>query len=319
MALVVVAGCDKPNAAKSDPANPESTPVPVRGRTLAEARKDFTTTITKKRHVGAAAALPDEDFIKVVRYPSPAGNLEAYLVQPPSTDAKRPAIIWLVGGFGNSISQVAWTPAPVKNDQSGSAFWKAGVITMYPSLRGGNDNRGNFESFYGEVDDVLAAAEYLAKQPGVDPQRIFLGGHSTGGTLALLTAEMGAKFRGVFAFGPVDDVAGYGEEVLVFDPKNVEEAALRSPIRWMQGIESPTFVFEGTDGRSNIESLRKMMRTSHPSHVNFFSVVGADHFSTLQPISTLIARKILEDREQPAPSVAFTPDELATAMRKAGE
>ena len=39
---------------------------------------------------------------------------------------------------------------------------------MYPSLRGGNDNPGVKESFLGEVDDVLAAFDYLSAQPYVE-------------------------------------------------------------------------------------------------------------------------------------------------------
>lgn len=54
---------------------------------------------------------------------------------------------------------------------------------MFPSLRGGNDNPGVKEGFLAEVDDVLAAADFLGKQNYVDPGRIYLGGHSTGGTL----------------------------------------------------------------------------------------------------------------------------------------
>ena len=32
---------------------------------------------------------------------------------------------------------------------------------MFPSLRGGNNNPGSKEGFFGEVDDVLAAADLL--------------------------------------------------------------------------------------------------------------------------------------------------------------
>ena len=71
-----------------------------------------------------------------------------------------------------------------------AAYRRAGIVMMYPSLRGGNDNPGRREGFLGEVDDILAAAEYLARESYVDPGRIYLGGHSTGGTLAMLAAEM---------------------------------------------------------------------------------------------------------------------------------
>jgi dipeptidyl aminopeptidase/acylaminoacyl peptidase len=43
---------------------------------------------------------------------------------------------------------------------------------MTPTLRGENGNPGNFECFYGEVDDVIAAGRYLATLPYVDPKHI---------------------------------------------------------------------------------------------------------------------------------------------------
>lgn len=56
--------------------------------------------------------------------------------------------------------------------------------------------------------DPKDGRRHLAHQPYVDPNRIYLGGHSTGGTLALMTAEASDRFRAVFAFGPVSDVRG---------------------------------------------------------------------------------------------------------------
>ena len=46
------------------------------------------------------------------------------------------------------------------------------------ALRGENGQPGAFSMFYDEVEDVLAAAEYLAKLPDVDPARVFVSGHS---------------------------------------------------------------------------------------------------------------------------------------------
>src|SRR5262249_61852873 len=122
----------------------------------------------------------------------------------------------------------------------------AGILLLSPSLRGGNPTPGSQEKFYGEVDDVLAAADYLAKQPHVDPSRIYLGGHSTGGTMALLVSECSGRFRAVFSFGPADNVAGYGPEYLPFDTSNPREVELRSPGRWLAGIKTPTSVLQRT-------------------------------------------------------------------------
>src|SRR5262249_10849495 len=148
-------------------------------------------------------------------------------------------------------------------------------IMMYPSLRGGNDNPGFQEGFFGEVDDVLAATDYLAKQDAVDPKRIYLGGHSTGGTLALLAAASTDRFRAVFSFGPVADVAGYGANRLPFDTSNRRELELRAPGRWLHSIQCPVFVFEGEKG--NLGSLQDLARISTNPLVRCYPVKGADH------------------------------------------
>lgn len=77
-----------------------------------------------------------------------------------------------------------WEAASPENDQTARQYREAGIVTLAPSLRGGNDNPASREGYFGEVDDVLAAADWLAAQPGIDPARISLGGHSTGATLA---------------------------------------------------------------------------------------------------------------------------------------
>lgn len=187
---------------------------------------------------------------------------------------------------------------------------------MFPSLRGGNDNPGVREGFLGEVDDVLAAAKYLESRPEIDPKRIYLGGHSTGGTLALLAAQMGGGFRSVFSFGPVADVAGYGSDsgFLPFDLDNRQEVKLRSPGYWLSSLKGPTWVIEGT-GSSNVEDLRSMAASCAKSNVHFVEVKGADHFATLAPINAMIAKKILLDIG-PECNINLSPDEINQAYRE---
>lgn len=180
---------------------------------------------------------------------------------------------------------------------------------MFPSLRGGNENPGEVESFFGEVDDVIAAAEFLAEQPYVDPERIYLGGHSTGGTLALLVAESTDRFRAVFAFGPVEDVNYYGDDYLAFDTSIRREGELRAPIRWLHCITTPVFLLEGEDD-ANGDSVLAMLRTSKNPLVNGFVIPKADHFSVLAPVNQLIAGKLLQDTGETV-NIAFTAEELA--------
>jgi acetyl esterase/lipase len=172
---------------------------------------------------------------------------------------------------------------------------------MYPSLRGGNNNPGYIETFFGEIDDVLAAAKYLASLEYVDASRIYLGGHSTGGTLALLVAAASEKqFRAVFALGPVEDVRGYGADVLPFELTNFKESALRAPQRWLKDIHCPTFVFEGTQ-KSNIASLRALEKQCTNPLIKFTPIDGETHFSIIAPLVTRIGKSIVADQNLAAP------------------
>ncbi len=283
-------------------------------KSLLEARRGFTTQLTRKVKIDEPVPEPPTGVLKLVKYQSPIGEMAAYVSPSPGDGKRHPGIIWLFGGFGNSIGEIAWEKGPPKNDQSAVSFREAGVLMMYPSLRGGNRNPGSTESFYGEVEDVLAAADYFAKLDYVDPKRIYLGGHSTGGTLAMLAAESTNRFRSVFCFGPVGNVVGYGSDQLTFETSNRKEAELRAPAKWLEMIHGPTFVFEGTGSPGNISSLRALSRATHNPMVHFHPIDGANHFSILQPISRLIAGKIVRD-DGAESNMMFDEKELAAALR----
>jgi len=280
-------------------------------QTLAAARAMHPMEIAVRTRDGAPPPIPPKGVLEIVHYRSPAGVMAAYVTPHPSTPDRHPAIIWISGGDSNTIGDF-WTPQPATNDQTASAFRRAGIVEMYPSMRGGNNNPGFREYFYGEVDDILAAADYLAQQPYVDPSRIYLGGHSTGGTLALLVAEKSARFRATFAFGPVPDVRSYGHLIPVaLNDEN--QARLRSPAYWLGSIHSSVFVFEG-DHQANTDALQALARINHNPRVQFHVVPRATHFSTLAPATALIAGKIVNDSGT-STNIRFSDDELSALIR----
>jgi acetyl esterase/lipase len=276
--------------------------------TLLEARQNFQTKLLSQRAAKEPVEVAPDKLFLTVKYPAPNGQLAAYLTPDPADGKQHPAIIWITGGDCNSIGDV-WSSAPRDNDQTAAAYRRTGIVMMFPSLRGGNDNPGIKEGFLGEVDDVIAAAKYLQSQPYVDPQRVYLGGHSTGGTLAMLVGECSPLFRAVFAFGPVEDVAGYGSDhgFVPVNLRNRREVILRSPGYWLASIQSPTWVLEGTDG--NIASLQAMADISRNAKVTFVEVKGADHFTVLAPINEFIARQILQDTGAEC-SITLSDDEV---------
>ncbi len=281
-----LAGCAA-NASKGAPT--------AQTQTLAQARADFKTQLVAAASDKTPADIPPADLFKLVKYPAPGGALGAYLSNDLKDGKKHPAMVWITGGDNNSIGDV-WSPNTPDNDQSAGQFERLGIAMMYPAQRGGNDNVGQKEGFLGEADDIMAARDYLAKLPYVDPQRIYLGGHSTGGTMALLVAEQTNKFRAIFALGAVDDVAGYGADsgFLPFDVNNAREVEVRSPIHWLAGVKSPTYLLEGT-ARGNIDSLRAMQAVNTNPKIQFFGVAGGDHFSIIAPVNAVLAQKVIAD------------------------
>lgn len=275
---------------------------------LSDARSSFKTALLPQKSTQQPVEKAPLDIFRVIKYPAPSGELAAYLSPNPGDGKRHPAIIWITGGDCNSIGDV-WSAAPRSNDQTAAAFRKAGVVMMFPSLRGGNDNPGAREGFFGEVNDVLAAASYLQKLDFVDPKRVYLGGHSTGGTLALLVAEYSDQFRSVFSFGPVADVSSYGANsgFLPFNTSIQKEVKLRSPIYWLSSIKSPVWVFEGTEG--NIDSLKAMAKFSTNANIHFIEIKKASHFATLAPTNQLIARKIVQDTGEIS-NLSFSEDEV---------
>jgi|GEM_PF-697714 len=257
---------------------------------LSSARKKFPTQIVNIDYLPEPIEKPDNSKFELIHYKSGANSLAAYVTPSPQDGAKHPAIIWIPGGHHNSIEDV-WTPRERSNDQTASAFRKAGIVMMFASTRGGNDNPGKREGFFGEVDDILAAAEHLANLPYVDPAQIYLGGHSTGGTLAMLVGESSDKFRAIFALGPVAYAHSYRGDFIYCDPRNTKEMELRSPIYWLSCVSSPMYVFEGEEN-GNWDELKKMSDVNLNPNIQFHKVRDHDHFSLISPLTEALAEQL---------------------------
>jgi len=121
---------------------------------LTDARHGFKTKLVPLLTQRDPVPEPPPELFRKVSYDSPAGKLAAYISRVPEDGQKRPAIIWITGGHCNTIDEGVGTEAPPSNDQTASAFRKNGIVMMFPSLRGGNDNPGVKEAFLGEEDEL---------------------------------------------------------------------------------------------------------------------------------------------------------------------
>jgi dienelactone hydrolase len=298
------------------PKPPPPPPKPAKPITLFEARRGFKTALVPSSYKpDGTAPQPPPQVYRKIQYVSPAGKLAAYLTPDPGDRKKHPALLWAHGGFGG-IGAANWGP-----DNGSAAFRQAGLIVMCPAWRGENENPGRFELFYGEVEDAVAAVQHLAGLPYVDPARIYMAGHSTGGTITLLTVEATAQVRAAFSFGGCPDLAnlfllsegkGYGHTP--FDPKSQDEVRLRSPINFVSAIRVPTFYFEGELSLYPLDAAR-MEKAAQEKSVPFkaWKIEGGDHFNIERPITQLLAKKILADTG-PKCNIAFAGREVQDAF-----
>jgi formylglycine-generating enzyme required for sulfatase activity/dienelactone hydrolase len=189
-----------------------------------------------------------------VEYPSGELRLKAWVNRPADEKRKHPAVLYLHGGFAFDLGD--WEQAKPYRD--------VGFVVLAPILRAENGQPGAFSYFHDEVDDVLAAAEYLSKQPYVDTNRVFAAGHSVGGTMTLLAAMASKRFRAAASF----DGACYRPEFITrsrsmpFDTSDPREIQFRSPLAFAGSFKCPLRIYHGTEsaGFFRLMSLRTAAR-----------------------------------------------------------
>lgn len=317
---VIFIGCDglkpnKPSTAENSPTPPEQPSVD-----LLSARANFKTTVRPNPNYKTDGPVdqPPRQLFNIVKYPSPVGELAAYMSPEPKDGKKYPVVIYAHGGFGgiNGFEFGAEEFAPLRD---------AGFLICCPSWRGENVNPGQFELFYGEVDDAVACAKYVAGLKYVDASRIYMLGHSTGGTITMLTAEANAPIRAAFSFGGCPDFTRVDYGNTPFDRSISQEVTLRSPINFVKHLKIPTFYFEGNrdpDGQEDLGYLmdaKRMQTFAETAKAPFqmFMVDGGTHFNIVQPICRMLARKLKADTG-PTCDITITADEVNTAFKTAG-
>lgn len=202
----------------------------------AEARRSFHTRLLREGpSPQAAEPVAVAADAHEVMYTSGALQLRAWVSN--TSGAPRPAIVYVHGA--SAFRADHWEATLPLRD--------AGFVVMTPILRSENGSPGAYSLFYDEVDDVVAAAEALARLPGVDPTHIYLAGHSNGGTLVMLAAMASSRFRAAAALSGLVDASGiHGDPIDVpFDQTNPEEYRMRSAIRFPGSFKCPVRIYYG--------------------------------------------------------------------------
>ncbi len=255
-----------------------------------KARQEYPTVLTRREPAPEqwSRAMADPPGTDRFFYTSGDLRLRAWSGKPKLHEGKLPAIVFLHDGF-------VFLPDDWKSCQ---IFLDAGFFVMCPTYRGENGNPGHFEMFWGEVDDIRAAVKYLAeKESRVDPERIYVFGHGTGGNLAALVSmyddqeiQLTASCGGLYPY----TIFSKWRQHLPFDGRNPRERQLRTLAGNTEWLKHPHFAYMG-DQDELIESIptfqAEVAETKAPVTI---TTLAGDHEMSLKVAMRAFVKEITD-------------------------
>lgn len=253
----------------------------------AVARRAFQTKLVREDASPQPwSHVPLPSSAQEIEFSSGGRQLRAWLsIQRNARAARAPAVLLLHGGFAFSAEDWDMT----------RAFRDAGFVVMTPILRGENGSPGVFSLFYDEVDDVLAAADVLAKQPTVDARRIYVSGHSVGGTLAMLAALTSQRFRAAAPLSGIADPTIVRDWPLVpFDPEDDDELRMRSTLAFATSFKCPARLYFGEEEAALDAPTRETARLARASGLDVQAVAVPGGHVTMTTLAIPMAIAFFE-------------------------
>ncbi len=139
----------------------------------------------------------------------PAGDLKLHAVAydlGPETRELKPALIHLHPRRENGVRPAALESFYARRSS------QRGFYSLAVTMRGWPDTGGVNDCGLRQPEDISQVVDWLATQPGVDPERIAIIGSAQGAQVALLTAAQNPKVKAVAAFHPLTDVTRWAME-----------------------------------------------------------------------------------------------------------
>lgn len=186
--------------------------------------------------------------------------LNGLLTLPDCTTKPVPAVVFVHGSGSSNMDEKVGKLTPFKDLADGLA--KHGIASIRYDKRSFahgwkmiKDKSLQITVKEETIDDAILAAEILRKDPRIDPERIFIVGHSMGGMLAPRIDSEGGNYRGLII------MAGSPrrlEEIMIDQTESVLRSA-KGFVRWIVKKQAAKFkeMFDGLYQLSDEEAKKK--------------------------------------------------------------
>jgi dipeptidyl aminopeptidase/acylaminoacyl peptidase len=231
-----------------------STPLDVWAYTVATRRLDRWTQ-SELGGVDPKTLVP----ARLMHYPAVDGRMiPAFVYAPPDTPGRRPVIISIHGGPEGQTRPDFW-PA--------NQVWvhELGAVVIAPNIRGSDGYGRTYLSLdngmkrQDAVRDIGALLDWIARQPGLDANRVVVAGGSYGGFMTLSAfAAYGERLAGAYDIVGISNLVTFLEHTEAYrrdlrrneygderDPAMRDYLERTAPLNNTQKMTKPLFVVAG--------------------------------------------------------------------------
>lgn len=290
VALVVVCLASCTAGPPTPTPNDAVLPATVTLRTIIEAEEEHPTFMLIEKTTDF-----DGDHAEVVSYESGGLTVQAVIRRPPSGSASSPAIVLVHG----SVDEDEYSGLTDYDDLA-DRLVDSGYTVVSPDLRnhGDSDDGLTWESDMdvGATLDVVNAARAAAADPLVDPDRLAIVGHSSGGTLAVKAALVDPDAaEAVVALSPshlapweevrwfLSGTPSYDEVVAAHGDREQSPQYWRdvSALTYIDRMRAPLLVMHGTADEVTPVGWSRFLTSQWEAaskEVELIEVEGADHW-----------------------------------------
>jgi dipeptidyl aminopeptidase/acylaminoacyl peptidase len=175
---------------------------------------------------------------KDLNFKSPGGAIHGYAVMPPNAVAGKryPTILWIHGGPNGQDDDSLAGGQYTRHLLAAGGYVVVGVNYRGSSGRGSAFAKTILADWgHKEVEDILAAADYVVAIGLADPKHLGIGGWSYGGILTDYTIATDGRFKVAFSgAGSANQLSMYGSDQYILQYNNEIGPPWKSESLWLK-------------------------------------------------------------------------------------